>query len=283
MPVLHRSSKPIERIDARISAPKRRNSDIYGRSTHGSLDAKMPAIRKARRSDIRAMAESAAAAFMDEELWGKVMHPHRKEYPGDFVLGFERKILRNWHHPRRRFLVGLDRHSGKVVGFAEWERQGILDDPVAPSWVQYLDIGQAMNKATEYFVEGVSYLRPNRAADPTKTHILDETFPLIAHYWCGHRSQNWCLQLLAVHPDFQGHGLGAELVQWGVDAADEESICASVVSAEEKEGFYNRFGFAEVGKANVGSLKDNGINGGAIMFRERRCPETNAQDKRGEV
>ena len=89
--------------------------------------------------------------------------------------------------------------------------------------------------------------------------------------------------MLAVHPDFQGHGLGAELVQWGVDAADEESICASVVSAEEKEGFYNRFGFAEVGKANVGSLKDNGINGGAIMFRERRCPETNAQDKRGEV
>jgi len=141
MPVLHRASKPIERIDARISAPKRRNSDIYGRSTHGSLGAKMPAIRKARRSDIRAMAESAAAAFMDEELWGNVMHPHRKEYPGDFVLGFERKILRNWHHPRRRFLVGLDRHSGKVVGFAEWERQGILDDPVAPSWVQYLDVG----------------------------------------------------------------------------------------------------------------------------------------------
>ncbi|UNI19421.1 hypothetical protein JDV02_005605 [Purpureocillium takamizusanense] len=236
----------------------------------------MPAVRDARRSDIRAMAECAAAAFMDEELWGTVMHPHRKQFPEDFVSGFERRILGDWCRPRCRFLVGLDHNSDEVIGFAEWERQGVIDDddgdePAPSSWSRYLDIGHALlSTVAGYYVQGASYLRPNRAADPTKARILEESYPLFAHHWNGQRSQNWSLLMLAVHPRSQGLGVGRKLVQWGVDAADEENVHASVVSADGKEGFYAKFGFTEVGRANVGALRDNGIRGGAIMFRERR-------------
>lgn len=111
-------------------------------------------------------------------------------------------------------------------------------------------------------------MRPNRAADPEKVNILEETFPSFAHHWNESRQQNWFLDLLATHPDYQGQGVGRELVMWGVNMAKEENVCASVVSALGKEVFYGRSGFVEVGRANIGPLAACGIKGGAIMFCE---------------
>jgi predicted N-acetyltransferase YhbS len=113
-----------------------------------------------------------------------------------------------------------------------------------------------------------SYIWPNRAADPTKANILEETFPFFSNLWSGSRECNWYLDMLATHPDFQGQGIGKELVNWGVEEADKENVCASVISAGGKEGFYGKFGFIEKGRANVGPLKENGIQGGAVMFRD---------------
>jgi hypothetical protein len=82
------------------------------------------AIRKARRSDFRAMAEVMAAAFLNEELFGELMHPHRHEYPEDFIGFFERRIWSHWFQYQRTIIVSEDPASGKVVGVADWERQG---------------------------------------------------------------------------------------------------------------------------------------------------------------
>jgi hypothetical protein len=81
-------------------------------------------IREARFSDLRAIAEVAAAAFADEELFGRLMHPHRNEYPEDFITFFEHKFLAHWVDHKRVILVSLGTESGKVVGVADWERQG---------------------------------------------------------------------------------------------------------------------------------------------------------------
>jgi hypothetical protein len=82
------------------------------------------AIRKARRGDLRAMAEVTAAAFLKEELFGELMHPYRHEYPEDFIQFFERRIWVHWFQYQRTILVSEDPVSGKVVGVADWERQG---------------------------------------------------------------------------------------------------------------------------------------------------------------
>jgi hypothetical protein len=73
------------------------------------------AIRKARKSDLQAMAEISAAVFMDEELFGDLMHPHRKEYPEDFILFFKRKFLSHWYDSNRHFLVGLSKVPPRSV------------------------------------------------------------------------------------------------------------------------------------------------------------------------
>lgn len=70
--------------------------------------------------------------------------------------------------------------------------------------------------------------------------------------------------MLCVHPDYQGQGHGRALVIWGKDKARNDEICASTTSAEMKEGFYEKMGFVEVGRANVGPLAC--VEGGAVMF-----------------
>jgi predicted N-acetyltransferase YhbS len=107
---------------------------------------------------------------------------------------------------------------------------------------------------------------PNYAADPSKVNVLIESKPFTDHHWSGSREQTWYLDLLAVHPASQGKMFGRELVQWGMDEAKREGVWASVIAAKGKDRFYGRFGFVEVGRANVGPLA--GIEGGAIMFND---------------
>ncbi|KHN97484.1 Acyl-CoA N-acyltransferase [Metarhizium album ARSEF 1941] len=221
-------------------------------------------IRQAKYSDLRAMAETAAAAFHHDELFGELMHPRRQEYPQDFINYFERRFLKKWGDPGCRFLVGLDKTSDKVIAVAQWERQGVRP----ASWSNSLIAGPFMQSASWLYLSALDFLWPNRAADPDKIRILEETYPLFAHHWIESRRQNWFLDVLATHPDHQGQGLGKKLVMWGVNKAMEEGICASVISSYGNEAFYGQYGFIEVGRANIGRLGACGIKGGAIMFCE---------------
>jgi hypothetical protein len=57
-------------------------------------------------------------------------------------------------------------------------------------------------------------------------------------------------------------------VQWGLDRAKEENVCASVIASQGNDNFYLRCGFDEV----VGNCKQGegnplmGIEGGDILF-----------------
>lgn len=86
---------------------------------------------------------------------------------------------------------------------------------------------------------------PNRASGPEVEDIIERAYPCFDHIWSGERAESWYLECLAVHPEFQGRGVGKELVQWGLEKAQAEGVCASVVSTLGKEGFYTKCGFDE--------------------------------------
>lgn len=108
---------------------------------------------------------------------------------------------------------------------------------------------------------------PNRAADPTKANSLGEAFLLCADLWSGSREETWFLDMLSVDPDYQLQGHGRTLMHWGKDRAREEGICASLTAAEDKNSFYEKLGFVEVGRANIGPLTS--VQGGAVMFCDK--------------
>jgi hypothetical protein len=81
-------------------------------------------IRDAQISDFHTMAQVMAAAFMEEELFGDLINPHRHSYPDDFIMFFEREIWSHWYDWNRRYLVNCEEETGRILGVAQWERQG---------------------------------------------------------------------------------------------------------------------------------------------------------------
>ncbi len=135
-------------------------------------------------------------------------------------------------------------------------------------WIltDHLEIGSLIHPLASLYVGIECWMRPNRAADPSKANVLRDSFELCSFHWEGSRKENWYLELVAVHPEYQGRQHGQKLVQWGVDEAAREGVCASVISADRKEKFYEKLGFVEVGRSNVGPLST--LEGGAILFND---------------
>ena len=56
-------------------------------------------------------------------------------------------------------------------------------------------------------------------------------------------TEHWEVCQLAVHPDHQRKGIGAELVRWGTERAEAESVPCIVISSTGSEKFYQAQGF----------------------------------------
>jgi GNAT superfamily N-acetyltransferase len=101
---------------------------------------------------------------------------------------------------------------------------------------------------------------PNRAADPKNEDIIERSYPYFEHIWSGKRAESWYLAALAVHPNFHGTGVGKKLAQWGIEQAQAEGVCASLVAAYGTDEFYKKCGFDEqygrAGEAEGNPLAD---------------------------
>ncbi|KAH8651298.1 acyl-CoA N-acyltransferase [Xylariales sp. PMI_506] len=58
------------------------------------------------------------------------------------------------------------------------------------------------------------------------------------------------LQALATSPRCQGRGIGAQLVQWGIDKADADGLPCWAHASPPGYGLYRRAGFEEVGRSD---------------------------------
>ena len=127
-----------------------------------------------------------------------------------------------------------------------------------------------MKPLTILFNRLSSLVYPNRAIDPSKEDILERGFPYLAELWSGPRAETWYLEALAVDPKYHGQGCGRKLVRWGLEQAAKEGVCASVISADGKERFYQRCGF-DVQEGRGGQGEGNPLSevaGGLIFWKE---------------
>ncbi|KAH6638745.1 acyl-CoA N-acyltransferase [Boeremia exigua] len=239
------------------------------------MDSQMN-IRFAQPSDEPSIAEICTRAFFDEDLFGRVMHPRRNEFPEDVQIFWHKSLQNDWSNPRNVVIVAVTidpANQEKIVGAAVWQRQG--GDTGAQNVIaKWNDPGPwPLPQATE-----------NRALDPSKVNILKESAPYTKHYWAGANATNWYLALCCVDPADKGHGVGRLLVRWGLDRAEEEGIGASVMASEGSDGFYLKCGFDEViGNANEGignPLQEVDVKGGNILFKwpaERKGAQSETQ------
>lgn len=99
-----------------------------------SNDKSIPNVRLATWADTAAMAEVAAAAFDKNDLCGRFMHPHRHQFPDDFITFWRRDIRNHFFDPDVSFLVSTI-EDGRIVGTAKWKRQGKGPQKLTREWV----------------------------------------------------------------------------------------------------------------------------------------------------
>lgn len=219
-------------------------------------------LRTARPSDEPELALICTRAFFDEDLFGRVIHPHRLEYPEDVQIFWHERVREDWSNPCNKVIVAVtnDKEQGeKILGMAVWQRQG--DDVGAQ---------QVKSEWTDHGEWPALLSTHNRALDPSNKTILEEAAPFTKHYWSGPNTTNWYLSLCCVHPDAKGRGVGRLLVRWGLDRAEKEGVAASVVASDGSDAFYLKCGFDEVvGTASEGNgnpLQNKDVKGGKILF-----------------
>ncbi|KAH9880453.1 hypothetical protein IAQ61_000744 [Plenodomus lingam] len=218
-------------------------------------------IRPATPTDETALVELCTAAFFDESLFGQTLHPYRHKYPDDVKIFWHETIRRYFATPGFVVLVAVRTNGNgeeKIGGMAIWERQGD-DEGAKKTKEEWVDYGSFPPLSSTQ----------NRAADPTKRNIVDECMLYGAHFWSGDRANNWYLSLCGIHPDYQGKGVGRELVRWGLEKAAQEGVPASVVSSDGNDAFYLRCGFDEiVGDVTAGEGNPMlSVMGGSVLFK----------------
>jgi len=218
-------------------------------------------IRYATPADEPAISALCTIAFFDEGLFGSCIHPYRHQYPDDVQI-FWHETIRKYFATSGNFIIVATREEKEkeeLAGVAIWQRQGD-DEGALKAKEEWVDYGSdAFHPLPE---------KINRALDPTKRNALEESMPYSEHLWSGTRANNWYLSLCGTHPDYQGKGIGRELVAWGLNRARKENVHASVVSSAGNDAFYLRCGFDEVvGNATAGEGNPiNGVTGGNVLF-----------------
>ena len=157
-------------------------------------------LRPAQPSDEPVIADICTRAFFDEDLFGRVIHPHRAEFPKDVHIFWHEWTRNDWSNPRNKIIVAvtIDKNNQEtIIGAATWQRQG--DDAGAQKIMsEWSDPGPWPTLRSAQ----------NHALDSSKKTILQEAVPYTKHYWAGANATNWYLSLCCVDPDVKGRGAG---------------------------------------------------------------------------
>jgi GNAT superfamily N-acetyltransferase len=266
-------------------------------------------IRYANFSDLPSVARTYTLGFWNDVLFGRLIHPHRHKFPADNDIYWLKRLQCSYWDWSQIFLVAttsspppypeltiaefendssekspLWPHNGeRIIGAAQWSRSANLPSTHrlsnhafgrALAWWSPLRLLQPIFQLYWSLLTHFG-IQPNRAADQEKEDIIERSYGFLDHIWSAdnHRDPVWYLESIAVLPEYQYCGVGRELVRWGLDKAEEEGICCSVISAEGKERFYQRCGF-DVGPIGWSGEGEGNplvtVPGGLVFVREAR-------------
>jgi ribosomal protein S18 acetylase RimI-like enzyme len=129
--------------------------------------------------------------------------------------------------------------------------------------------GNILKPVSSFAMKIHGLIWPDRACDPRQEDVIERSYPYFDGIWTGDRAESWYLEALAVHPEYHGRGVGRALVRWGLDRAELDGVCASVVSARGKDEFYRKSGF-ELQDGSAGAGEGNplaNVEGGNIWWK----------------
>lgn len=223
-------------------------------------------IRTATLGDVPQMAQIFAAGFIDDDMFGRFMNPKRKEFPDDWIQFWNHEMRKHLIDPAGLGFVGVD-SEGNIKACCLMKKLGNPSPRIAAEGFIARKL-QQVSGTVQNTLDGFTF--ENRAADPKAVASFEKSWADIEHHFVGPRAQAWFIELLCVHPDVQREaGYGRDLLQNAIHLGENEQppVTVAVIASEIGDAFYEKYGFREVGRADVGDI--SGVAGGSLKFYEQ--------------
>ncbi|GAB1193361.1 hypothetical protein APSETT444_002575 [Aspergillus pseudonomiae] len=189
--------------------------------------SKSISLHPALPTDATTLDEIHSKAFPNDILL-EVMYGPREENAVGLAQDLEKVICEN---PHARFLKAVDDESGRIVGWS-W-------------WVIYRD-AEAHIKAEQEAVKRRA-TPPPRSICPQACLEYRQMVVQKREKWIGGKPVA-ILQVLVVHPEYQGRGIGSKLLMAGVEEAKRLRLPAWLEASQAGYTLYKRCGFRDVGE-----------------------------------
>lgn len=240
-------------------------------------------IRPGFLSDVPHAVDIYMVSFANEGLID-ILFPNRHTRPEALIAYVSRLFHSRWWSPNYDMHVLVGDADGRPVGFTWWKRPN-SQLSFCERWISPCRWTAAKPKAKLCVRELTLY--PDAWFSPIVQaffSLRDKLFPIpnLDEHAAGtflrafkdteprilgtpRRKSAWYLSTLGVRPELQGKGLGSLLLRNGLQRVDQRGAAAWLIGVEGVDAYYERHGFVEVARANVGELQHWG--GGSVMFR----------------
>ncbi|KAL8647044.1 MAG: hypothetical protein Q9210_005790 [Variospora velana] len=220
-------------------------------------------IRRATPGDLSITSTFSVPSFIHDELY-QFTNPFAARYPEDFRQYYlrthrQRNVLPGYVFwvatldpadlPEERGVENMEAqvddarmkhdHDEKVVGYATWRRYGESEEAKRwqlQTWAEWLE--SSLLQLEERYVQ---FLGLDRSTSASQVRSL-EAMGFSTDEFDG-IPERWHLQNLCVNPVYQGKGIGAKLVSWGLEQATKEAVAATLSTSTVAEPLYRRMGF----------------------------------------
>ncbi|KAJ5550270.1 hypothetical protein N7461_004968 [Penicillium sp. DV-2018c] len=177
-------------------------------------------LRRARAQDLPALADVAAQAMLEDELFDYIC-PYRYEYHSDYRREILDRLRPRFVKPGFMIVVAVEDEgttSELIRGYALWQR---IEKEIQDT------------RAADY--------PPDRSVDPDRLEhykaSVRDCFP-----YDEYPELLW-LETLAVDPKYQRRGIGRRLVQWGMLLSQLEKVPIGLEAGIQGSALYETLGF----------------------------------------
>lgn len=234
-------------------------------------------IRPMTFTDTYQSAFVASRAYHDTKFT-EFLSPHRRQYPADYICGFQQRITSRLLCPNNRSWVAVAEDEPNVpVAYMQCERLG--DDEGAKQIInERKSVWRSMKKFLyDTWVTISNKIWPDRstmdAADLAiffKSQGMEED-----KHWNSHpeRSNRWYCRSMVVSQEWQRRGIGRVMMNNLVALADDQNVPIQLEASPEGEWLYRSVGFQLLDRFMVafGEVEKN--QGGVMIYNPKKKDE----------
>lgn len=246
------------------------------------MDSKIR-LRPANFSDTSLLGTIAARSYWGSS-WANFSAPHHRQYPGDFVANYRRKIRGRFLDPscfiyvaystpedqasEEKGRIAIDEELRKKIprsfGSAEDIAGYIIFQRISASRAQ---VTRNTSKLFIYFLPFLKFVcrmydRINDFAFPNRAMAIARTnsMPDASDIWAEHKyAERWQMLALSVDPEWQRRGVGKMLMREVMEKAERDGLSVGTEATREGEGLYASLDFKVV-KRIGGKFEEDGEN-----------------------